>query len=155
MQDHYWPNVEETVETKKTGSPRSDLFDIVLVTLQFQDIEEALIKKDIRKHKLQELHDQPSALDKVARMNDPVMIRSRGKLMLPAPQISELELQHIAKMGGDLGVDPDLAEGAGGEATRRLLGQYDQTPTGYAIYISCIYSCLASEVTHLKTHYLV
>lgn len=50
--------------------------------------------------------------------------------MLPAPQISEQELQQIAKMGGDLGVDPDLANGAGGEATRKLLGQYDQTPSG-------------------------
>ena len=40
--------------------------------------------------------------------------------------MSEAELEAIAKGGADTGMDVDM-EGAGGEATRRLLGDY-QTP---------------------------
>ena len=36
--------------------------------------------------------------------------------------MSELELEAIARGGGD--VDPETAMGAGGETTRRLLGDY-------------------------------
>ena len=78
-----------------------------------------------------ETHDQPSAIAKVAELNDPTMIHRRGRLMLPAPQISEQELQQIAKMGGDTGVEVDLMSGAGGAATQQLLGQYEQTPIGW------------------------
>ncbi len=41
-------------------------------------------------------------------------------------QISEEELEAIAKGGGEVAMDVDM-DGAGGEATRRLLGNY-QTP---------------------------
>ena len=52
----------------------------------------------------------------------------RGKLRLPAPQVSEQELGVIAKTWTSSAVDPTLAAGAGGDATRMLLGQYGQTP---------------------------
>lgn len=41
-------------------------------------------------------------------------------------QVSEAELEAIAKGGGEVAMDVDV-DGAGGEATRRLLGNY-QTP---------------------------
>ena len=43
--------------------------------------------------------------------------------------MSEAELEAIAKGGADAGMDVDV-DGAGGEATRRLLGDY-QTPARY------------------------
>ncbi|CAD7702662.1 unnamed protein product [Ostreobium quekettii] len=97
-----------------------------------KDVEEALLKADLRNQKLQASHDQPAAIAKVAELNDPLLTHRRRKLMLPAPQISEQELQQIAKMGGDSRVENDLMEGAGGEATKQLLGQYEQTPMGLA-----------------------
>lgn len=38
-------------------------------------------------------------------------------------QVSEAELEAIARGGAD-GLDPEMAEGAGGDTTRRLLGDY-------------------------------
>lgn len=103
---------------------------IYLAFFLLQDVEEALLKADLRNQKLQASHDQPTAIAKVAELNDPSLTHRRRKLMLPAPQISEQELQQIAKMGGDTRVESDLMEGAGGEATKQLLGQYEQTPMG-------------------------
>jgi len=63
----------------------------------------------------------------VNKLNDPEAVRKRSKLMLPAPQISDRELQEIAKMGyaPDL---PGVEDGAGSSATNALLASYGQTP---------------------------
>jgi hypothetical protein len=52
-----------------------------------RDIEEALIKRDIKRQKMQEAHDAPGQLAKQAELNDPMMVRRRGRMMLPAPQV--------------------------------------------------------------------
>ena len=43
-------------------------------------------------------------------LNEAQMQRRRGKMMLPAPQISDAELEAIARQGGELGggLDPEL-----------------------------------------------
>lgn len=46
-------------------------------------------------------------------------------------QVSEVELEAIARMGDAATLEAELAAGAGGEATRQLLGDY-QTPARYA-----------------------
>ena len=43
-------------------------------------------------------------------------------------QVSEHELEEIARMQVGGGLDASLTEGAGGEATRQLLGEYGPTP---------------------------
>lgn len=63
------------------------------------------------------------------KLNDPETVRKRSKLMLPPPQISDQELEEIARMGvaSDLlAGSQELAEGSG--ATRALLANYSQTP---------------------------
>jgi pre-mRNA-splicing factor CDC5/CEF1 len=94
-----------------------------------QDIEAALMKRDEEKQQQKEKSNQPAAVAKALELNDASAMRRRGRMMLPAPQVSEAELEAIAKGGADAEVDPDLADGAGGDATRRLLGDY-QTPRG-------------------------
>ena len=91
-----------------------------------QDIEKALMRADVDRDKLKDRHNRPDAVAKGLELNDASRVQRRGKMMLPAPQVSEQELQQIAKGGGDVDMDPDLAEG-GTDATRRLLGDY-QTP---------------------------
>ncbi len=93
-----------------------------------KDIEEALLKRDMKRQKLQELHDAPGAVAAQMGMDDQGAGRRRGKLMLPAPQVSEAELEQIARLGVDGVLDAGVAEGAGGDATRTLLGTYNQTP---------------------------
>ena len=92
-----------------------------------QDIEANLAKKDAERDRIKERHDQPGAVAKDIELNDPAMVSRRRRMMLPAPQISEAELQAIARGDTNMDLDPELTEGAGGEATRRLLGDY-QTP---------------------------
>ncbi|KAM7251794.1 hypothetical protein ACFE04_023677 [Oxalis oulophora] len=93
------------------------------------DVETQLRKQDSAKNKIAQRQDAPSAIIQANKMNDPEAVRKRAKLMLPAPQISDQELEEIAKMGyaSDLaGGSDDLSEGSG--ATQALLGNYAQTP---------------------------
>ncbi|KAJ4834155.1 Cell cycle serine/threonine-protein kinase cdc5/MSD2 [Turnera subulata] len=92
------------------------------------DVEAQLRKQDIAKNKIAQRQDAPSAVLQANKLNDPEAVRKRSKLMLPAPQISDHELEEIAKMGyaSDLLGSEELAEGSG--ATRALLANYAQTP---------------------------
>ncbi|XP_022719074.1 cell division cycle 5-like protein [Durio zibethinus] len=93
------------------------------------DIEAQLRKQDIAKNKIAQRQDAPSAIVQANKLNDPETVRKRSKLMLPSPQISDHELEEIAKMGyaSDLlSGNEELAEGSG--ATRALLTNYSQTP---------------------------
>ncbi|KAJ4847782.1 Cell cycle serine/threonine-protein kinase cdc5/MSD2 [Turnera subulata] len=92
------------------------------------DIEAQLRKQDIAKNKIAQRQDAPSAILQANKLNDPEAVRKRSKLMLPAPQISDHELEEIAKMGyaSDLLGNEELTEGSG--ATRALLANYAQTP---------------------------
>lgn len=97
-----------------------------------RDIEEQLIKRDLKRQKLHEAHNTPDAVAQAAEMNDPVMVRRRGRMMLPAPQVSETELEQIARMSTEALLDEEMMDGAGGDTTRGLLGQYGPTPARLA-----------------------
>ena len=79
-----------------------------------KDIEAGLVKRDVKRQKIQENHDVPAALAKAAEVNDPIMVRRRGKMMLPAPQISEVELEQIARMSTDAMLDDQVCALRGG-----------------------------------------
>lgn len=93
------------------------------------DREARLRKQDIAKNKIAERQDAPGAIMQANKLNDPETVRKRSKLMLPPPQISDQELEEIARMGyaSDLLVgNQELLEGSG--ATHALLANYSQTP---------------------------
>ncbi|KAF6148786.1 hypothetical protein GIB67_011374 [Kingdonia uniflora] len=93
------------------------------------DVETQLRKQDVAKNKIAQRQDAPASIQQANKLNDPETVRKRSKLMLPAPQISDHELEEIAK----LGYASDLVSGndelAGGNApTYDLLAHYGQTP---------------------------
>ncbi|CAD6267813.1 unnamed protein product [Miscanthus lutarioriparius] len=92
------------------------------------DIEAHLRKQDIARNKILQRQDAPAAIMQANKLNDPEAVTKRSKLMLPPPQISDHELEEIAKMGN--AGDPALADelGEGSTATRTLLASYSQTP---------------------------
>ncbi|XP_059665760.1 cell division cycle 5-like protein [Cornus florida] len=93
------------------------------------DKEARLRKQDIARNKIAQRQDAPSAVLQANKLNDPETVRKRSKLMLPAPQISDHELEEIARMGyaSDLlAGSEELTEGSG--ATRALIANYAQTP---------------------------
>mmetsp|Transcript_7123 Transcript_7123/g.12265 ORF Transcript_7123/g.12265 Transcript_7123/m.12265 type:complete len:828 (-) Transcript_7123:440-2923(-) len=93
-----------------------------------KDVEEELVKRDIKRQKIGEAANAPGSVARDAELNDPVMIRRKGRMMLPAPQVSEQELEAIARMSTEALLDEAVAEGAGGDATRHLMGSYGPTP---------------------------
>ncbi|KAH1083386.1 hypothetical protein J1N35_023147 [Gossypium stocksii] len=93
------------------------------------DIEAQLRKQDIAKNKIAQRQDAASAILQANKLNDPEAVRKRSKLMLPEPQISNHELEEIAKMGYASDLLAGNEELAGGSsATRALLANYSQTP---------------------------
>jgi len=73
--------------------------------------------------KMHERRDMPGAVNQALKVNDASFVR-RSKLMLPTPQVSDRELEDIAKMGkGGVGLLDGGATPASG-----LLGSYAQTP---------------------------
>lgn len=93
------------------------------------DVESQLRKQDIARNKIAQRQDAPSAILQANKLNDPEAVRKRSKLMLPPPQISDQELEEIAKMGyaSDLLAGSEELTGGSG-ATRALLANYAQTP---------------------------
>ncbi|KAG9443809.1 hypothetical protein H6P81_015149 [Aristolochia fimbriata] len=92
------------------------------------DVETQLRKQDTAKNKIAQRQDAPSAILQANKLNDPEAVRKRSKLMLPAPQISDHELEEIAKIGyaSDIVGNGELSEGS--VATSELLANYAQTP---------------------------
>ncbi|KAG7591183.1 SANT/Myb domain [Arabidopsis thaliana x Arabidopsis arenosa] len=93
------------------------------------DVEAHLRKQDVARNKIAQRQDAPAAILQANKLNDPEAVRKRSKLMLPPPQISDHELEEIAKMGyaSDLlAENEELTEGSA--ATRALLANYSQTP---------------------------
>ncbi|KAL2941781.1 Cell division cycle 5-like protein [Bienertia sinuspersici] len=93
------------------------------------DKEARLRKQDVAKNKIAERQDAPAAIIQANKLNDPETVRKRSKLMLPPPQISDQELEEIARMGyasDVLAGHQELADGSG--ATHALLANYSQTP---------------------------
>jgi hypothetical protein len=56
------------------------------------------------------------------------VIHSHSTVLVTHPQVSEMELEAIARMSTEALLDEGVVEGAGGDATRGLLGQYGPTP---------------------------
>ncbi|ESQ39619.1 hypothetical protein EUTSA_v10001097mg [Eutrema salsugineum] len=93
------------------------------------DVEAQLRKQDVARNKIAQRQDASAAILQANKLNDPEVVRKRSKLMLPPPQISDHELEEIAKMGyaSDLlAENEELTEGSA--ATRALLANYSQTP---------------------------
>ncbi|KAL4447677.1 hypothetical protein ABPG75_004896 [Micractinium tetrahymenae] len=123
-------------EAQATKEMREEFRPITIEELEGKkrrDIEAGLLKQDLAKAKIAERQNAPSAVARniQARMNEAAQQRKRGRMMLPAPQVSDAELEHLARAGEHaVAMDADVAEG-GSVATRQLLGDY-ATPARFA-----------------------
>lgn len=102
-----------------------------LMNVSLKDLEGArrteLESKDSSKDKVRarkkKKEDLPGAILSLNRMNDPQHVTKRARMVLPAPMVTDKELEQIAKAGALLEF-----EGGGSGATGSLLGSY--TPGG-------------------------
>lgn len=92
------------------------------------DKEERDRKKDKQKQKKRKENDLPGAIASQSNFQEPV--KKRSKLVLPAPQISDQELEEVVKVGQTSEYARQQAEetGGGNTASQALLQDYNVTP---------------------------
>mmetsp|Transcript_43226 Transcript_43226/g.102084 ORF Transcript_43226/g.102084 Transcript_43226/m.102084 type:complete len:787 (-) Transcript_43226:197-2557(-) len=107
--------------------PKAELSNVNLSDLEGKrrtDIVAQDQKKDQKKFRKRKKEDLPGAVVQVNAVNDPQHVNKRARMVLPAPVVSDRELEEIAKMGAIMEADEEGGIGA----TRALLGSY--TPGG-------------------------
>jgi pre-mRNA-splicing factor CDC5/CEF1 len=62
------------------------------------DLEDQERKNDARKQKMKQQKDLPAAIMQINKLNDPDQVRKKARLVLPAPQISDKELQEVTAL---------------------------------------------------------
>uniref|UniRef100_A0A7S3G7K3 Uncharacterized protein n=2 Tax=Palpitomonas bilix TaxID=652834 RepID=A0A7S3G7K3_9EUKA len=85
------------------------------------DVEEKKRKEDAKRQKMRKETDLPQTVQRINQLNDPAQVRRRAPLVLPAPQVSDSELEQIAKIGSAALVAPN----DGSSVTDQLMGQYE------------------------------
>uniref|UniRef100_A0A7S2SCC5 Cell division cycle 5-like protein n=1 Tax=Rhizochromulina marina TaxID=1034831 RepID=A0A7S2SCC5_9STRA len=81
-------------------------------------------KKDRKKLRKMEEANPAQIMAQISKANDPLSYRRRTELDLPAPQVTDQELEQVLKVGA-LAL-PEAAGGAGDPATQALVGDYTQ-----------------------------
>lgn len=92
------------------------------------DQEAEAKRKDIRKHRIQAEKDLPAMLNQINKMNEAESSRKRSRLALPEPQLSEADLEELAKMEAS-GIEELIEDGETKKPTKALVGTYSATPT--------------------------
>ena len=99
-----------------------------LVSNRRKRIEQALLKADAEREARQAEENMAQVVARNLEMNEAGHVQRRGRLALPAPQLSEAELGEVARVARGDALEADLAGGPGGAATRALLAEYGHTP---------------------------
>jgi pre-mRNA-splicing factor CDC5/CEF1 len=104
------------------------------ISLQFlenrtRDEEEEKFKKiDEKRMKNLKQKNLPEAIEKINKMNDPLNIIQRNKLVLPEPQVNDNQLEGISKLT-TTGIIGNASLGnTESNATRVLMGEYTNRP---------------------------
>lgn len=86
--------------------------------------EEKKRLEDKKRHEAQEKKDMPRAVMQMNKMRDEGPVRKRSKLVMPAPQTTDAELEELVKMGQTA----EAAMAASAEGGANLLQDYGATP---------------------------
>ena len=84
------------------------------------------------------------------RVNNPDVLSKRSKLVLPSPQISNIELEEVVKLGIASEGARSMVEETGLTASQELLANYSQTMTPGATPISALLA--AGRTPHGTPH---
>ncbi|CAF2062203.1 unnamed protein product [Rotaria magnacalcarata] len=90
-----------------------------------EENEKSERKKDNNKLKRKKEDDLPAVIMNENRLEP---IKKRSKLVLPAPQISDMELEQVVKLGQATEIAKQQVSENGTIATETLLGDYNLTP---------------------------
>lgn len=116
----FYDVAEEDLKTKELQQEFRPMTKDEVMGRRQRDIQAEIMKNDLAREKMAERNNTPAAIAAaLAKKNSESMSMRRGKLMLPAPQVSDAELEVIARHGaGAMEVDGPA------DAARSLLGDY-------------------------------
>ncbi len=125
----FYATADEKIEGQKQAlDPRFEALRVDKMEAERRDEEEARLRnQDKKRHKKLVQENLPQMVQAVNNLNDPVSIRRRVPLSLPAPQVTDQDLEEIVKMGAQASIG-----GGGDGATAALLGDYRDRPTPLA-----------------------
>lgn len=89
-----------------------------------QEVEEELQAKDRKRQREKEKRNLPETIMQKNRLHDISQMHKRTKLSMPEPQITDKELEEIAKVGA---IPSDLPQQSGNSATAKLLADYSSS----------------------------
>ena len=89
---------------------------------------EAQQKKDKERMKALEKANMQLVVQQTAKANDPLSYRARGTLSMPAPAVSDSELESVAKISSSMMMPPPSRGAGGNSATNALLNDYTDRP---------------------------
>eukprot|EP00045_Choanoeca_perplexa_P009521 m.92131 g.92131 ORF g.92131 m.92131 type:complete len:755 (+) comp14935_c0_seq1:92-2356(+) len=113
---------DEAVRPKLKQRMRSDVQGVPRQVLEEQERKEAAKKLEELKKK-----DMPAALMKINRLRGGEPTKKRSKLVLPAPQVSDRDLEDLVKLSK---TGAEALDGGNASApTSSLLQDYNETPT--------------------------
>eukprot|EP00418_Pyrodinium_bahamense_P046762 CAMPEP_0179208840 /NCGR_PEP_ID=MMETSP0796-20121207/104152_1 /TAXON_ID=73915 /ORGANISM="Pyrodinium bahamense, Strain pbaha01" /LENGTH=536 /DNA_ID=CAMNT_0020913793 /DNA_START=41 /DNA_END=1647 /DNA_ORIENTATION=+ len=90
-----------------------------------EDEEKRRRNDDERKLKRLKQDNLPEAIEMINKLNDPQQLRKRTALSLPAPQLTDEELEQIVKLGADAAA---LTAQSADSSTAGLVQSYGETP---------------------------
>jgi len=125
----FYATGDEKVEGQKQAlDPRFEALRVDKMEAERRDEEENRLRnQDKKRHKKLVQENLPQMVQALNQLNDPASIRRRVPLSLPAPQVTDSDLEEIVKLGAAQG------GGGGGEgATAGLLGDYRERGTPLA-----------------------
>jgi pre-mRNA-splicing factor CDC5/CEF1 len=93
-----------------------------------KDIEKSVMESKTKQQEMQERNDAPAAIAQAEQANDVDMSQRRGKLTLPAPQVSEREMNDIAKLGKRGGIYGS-SDASASDSTAGLVANYSASET--------------------------
>ncbi|KAM3576888.1 hypothetical protein VYU27_001253 [Nannochloropsis oceanica] len=128
----FYATGDEKLEGQKQAlDPRFEALRVDKMEAERRDEEENRMRnQDKKRHKKLVQESLPQMVQALNQLNDPASIRRRVPLSLPAPQVTDSDLEEIVKLGGAHGAGVQGGEGVG--ATAGLLGDYRERNTPLA-----------------------
>eukprot|EP01083_Nonionella_stella_P283330 964261_1 len=124
----------DTTQEDSTAASNKNRLDFrTLTSEEFEgkardDVESRERKKDLKRQRVFRQQNLPGAVEQIARLNDPnTSIRLRTKMQLPAPQVTDAELEDIARLSGN--VSGTNRQNGDSGITDSLISQYNVDPT--------------------------
>lgn len=142
----FYDTTAENADLKNPNFRKMQDRDVIGETRDQREARERKLDREKQKKK----ESDPIAIMQMNKVNNPDVLSKRSKLVLPSPQISNIELEEVVKLGIASEGARSMVEETGLTASQELLANYSQTMTPGATPISALLA--AGRTPHGTPH---